>query len=210
MFLNEPNSADALAYLERDRAQTGYVMNLERAWAWRPDVAEAFALVRQQLLAGTSLTPREIALLVCATARALGDPYCSLAWGTRLAGLRGASAVAEVLRGMDPPASTAREIALRRWAEQIVNDPGSASAPDIEELRIAGLSDREIFEATVHVAFRLAFSTVNDALGMLPDHQLVAAAPPQVRAEVTYGRPAAVQLINAMNAADFPQTGDSQ
>jgi uncharacterized peroxidase-related enzyme len=210
MFLNEPNSADALAYLERDRAQTGYVMNLERAWAWRPDVAEAFALVRQQLLAGTSLTPREIALLVCATARALGDPYCSLAWGTRLAGLRGASAVAEVLRGMDPPASTAREIALRRWAEQIVNDPGSASALDIEKLRIAGLSDREIFEATVHVAFRLAFSTVNDSLGMLPDHQLVVAAPPQVRAGVTYGRAAAVQLINAMNPSDVPQTGDSQ
>jgi uncharacterized peroxidase-related enzyme len=208
MFLDEPNSADAQTYLEKDRVQTGYVMNLERAWAWRPDVAEAFAIVRQQLLAGSSLTPREIALLVCATARALGDPYCSLAWGTRLAGLRGASAVAEVLRGVDPAASTPREIALRRWAEQVVNDPGSASALDVEKLRIAGLSDREIFEATVHVAFRLAFSTVNGALGMLPDHQLVVEAPPQIRAEITYGRPAAVQLINAMNSSDFPQTGD--
>lgn len=210
MFLDEPTTTAALAYLERDRVQSGYVMNLERAWAWRPDVAEAFALVRRQLVAATSLTPREIALLGCTTARALGDPYCSLAWGMRLAGLRGASAVADVLRGMDPPASTAREIALRRWAEQIVNDPSAASAMDIQKMRIVGLSDREIFEATVYVAFRLAFSTVNDSLGTLPDHQLVAAAPPQVRAGVTYGRPAAVRLINAINPSNFPPTGDSQ
>jgi uncharacterized peroxidase-related enzyme len=209
MFLHEPTGTDALRYLERDRAQSGYVMNLERAWAWRPDVAEAFALVRQQLLADTSLTPREIALLVCTTARALSDPYCSLAWGTRLAGLRGASAVAEVLRGMDPPASTAREIALRRWAERIVSDPNSTNTTDIQQMRLAGLSDREIFEATVHVAFRLAFSTVNSSLGTLPDHQLVAAAPPPVRAEVTYGRSAAVQLINTIKPSGFLPTGDS-
>jgi uncharacterized peroxidase-related enzyme len=209
MFLDEPTTAQASAYLARDRARTGYVMNLERAWAWRPDVAEAFALVRKTLLAGTRLTSREIALLGCTTARALGDPYCSLAWGKRLAGLRGAAAVAEVLRGMDPSASTAREIALRRWAEQIVDDPGSATALDVEKLRIAGLSDQEVFEATVHVAFRIAFSTVNDSLGTLPDRELVATAPPQIRAEVTFGRAAAVQLIKTANA-DFPQPGDSR
>jgi alkylhydroperoxidase/carboxymuconolactone decarboxylase family protein YurZ len=35
--------------------------------------------------------------------------------------------------------------------------------------------DEEIFDATVFVAFRLAFSTVNDALGARPDLQLAAA-----------------------------------
>ena len=135
------------------------------------------------------MTPREIALLVCATARVLGDSYCSLAWGTKLAGMRGAAAVAEVLHGVDPPASTAREVALRQWAEQIVRDPNGASATQVEDLRTAGLSDREIFEATVHVAFRLAFSAVNDALGARPDHELVTAAPAEIRAAVTYGRP---------------------
>ncbi len=102
MFLNEPSTAKAAAYLEKDRAESGYVMNLERAWAWRPDLAEGFALLRKQLIERTSLTPREIALLVCATARVFGDSYCSLAWGTKLAGMRGAAAVAEVLRGVDP------------------------------------------------------------------------------------------------------------
>ena len=38
------------------------------------------------------------------------------------------------------------------------------------------------------VAFRLAFSTVNDALGAVPDKQLADAAPEPVRAAVSYGR----------------------
>ncbi len=189
MFLSEPSTAEAAAHLEKDRAGSGYVMNLERAWAWRPDLAEGFASLRKQLIDQTSLTPREVALLVCTTARVLGDSYCSLAWGTKLAGMRGAAAVAEVLQGEDPPESTGREVALRRWAEQIVRDPNGASAMQVDNLRTAGLSDREIFEATVHVAFRLAFSAVNDALGARPDHQLVTATPPEIRAAVTYGRP---------------------
>lgn len=190
MFLNEATTAEAATYLEKDGAENGYVMNLERAWAWRPDLAEGFALLRRQLVERTSLMPTEIALLACATARALGDSYCSLAWGTKLAGMRGAAVVADVLHGLDPPESTAREIALRRWAEQIARDPNGVSATHVETLRRAGVSEREIFEATVHVAFRLAFSTVNDALGARPDHQLVAAAPAEIRAAVTYGRPA--------------------
>jgi uncharacterized peroxidase-related enzyme len=189
MFLNEPSTAEAKAYLEKDRAASGYVMNLERAWAWRPDLAEGFAHLRRQLMERTSLAPTELALLTCTTARALGDSYCSLAWGTKLAGMRGAAAAAEVLRGVDPPASTAREVALRRWAEQIVRDPNGASETQVESLRAAGLSDPEIFEATVHVALRLAFSAVNDALGARPDHELVTAAPAEIRTAVTYGRP---------------------
>jgi alkylhydroperoxidase family enzyme len=188
MFLSEPGTTEAVEFFEKERASDGYLMNFARTWAWRPDVAESFALVRRGLIEQTSLTPREVALLTCTTARALGDAYCSLAWGTKLAGLRGAATAAEVLQGADPISSTPREMALRKWAEQVVRDPNGASAMQVEKMRAAGLSDREIFEATVHVAFRLAFSAVNDALGALPDRELVAAAPPEVRAAVTYGR----------------------
>jgi hypothetical protein len=41
------------------------------------------------------------------------------------------------------------------------------------------------------VALRLAFSTINDALGTQPDAQLALSVPHQVREAVTYGRPAA-------------------
>jgi uroporphyrinogen decarboxylase len=71
------------------------------------------------------------------------------------------------------------------------------TAADVEALRIAGLSEREIFEATVFAAFRMAFSTVNDALGARPDWQLAQAAPRPVRKAVTFGRPSAKPVAGA-------------
>jgi hypothetical protein len=72
-----------------------------------------------------------------------------------------------------------------------VRDPNTTTDSDVARLREVGLGDREIFEATAFIAFRLAFSTVNDALGAAPDRQLADAAPDVVRAAVSYGRPPA-------------------
>jgi alkylhydroperoxidase family enzyme len=80
---------------------------------------------------------------------------------------------------------------LAGWARKVVADPNGTSAKDLEALRAAGLTEREVFEATVFVAFRLAFSTVNDALGVRPDSELAEAVPKEVSAAVTFGRPAA-------------------
>jgi alkylhydroperoxidase family enzyme len=81
-----------------------------------------------------------------------------------------------------------RESALARWARQVVRAPNAISAADVDHLRTAGFTDEEIINATVFVAFRLGFSTVNDALGARPDMQLAAAAPMEVRKAVNYGR----------------------
>jgi alkylhydroperoxidase/carboxymuconolactone decarboxylase family protein YurZ len=62
------------------------------------------------------------------------------------------------------------------------------AAQVVARLREVGLGDREIFEATALIAFRLAFSTINDALGAAPDRQLADAAPDPIRAAVSYGR----------------------
>jgi hypothetical protein len=70
----------------------------------------------------------------------------------------------------------------------VVEDPNATTREDVEELKAAGLSEAEIFEATLFVAFRLAFSTVNDALGTRPDRRLAQSVPPAVLASVTFGR----------------------
>lgn len=67
-------------------------------------------------------------------------------------------------------------------------DPNATSPADVQSLRDVGLSDRAIFEATAHIAFRLAFSTVNDALAAAPDAQVVETAPVALRMAVTSGR----------------------
>ena len=75
------------------------------------------------------------------------------------------------------------------WARQVVAEPNATTAADVQSLGAAGFTEREIFEATTFIAFRLAFSTINDALGIQPDWQLAETAHPAVREAVTFGRP---------------------
>jgi uncharacterized protein YciW len=189
MFLDHaPPSASVDRLVASDLESDGYVMNLTRLWSWRPDVADAFVDTRDVLLGDCELTPADVALLVAATAAARADSYCSLAWGRRLAEHIGPEAAASVvgggLEGLDERART-----LTTWARHVVADPNATTPTDVQGLRDVGLSDRAIFEATAHIAFRLAFSTVNDALGAAPDAQAAEAAPEAVRRAVTFGRP---------------------
>ena len=190
MFLPIPKTTDEVERIYKsNQAAQGFVMNLTSAWAWRPDVFESFAALRGQLTSSSGLSKRDQAVLVCATASQLQDSYCSLAWGKTLAAEAGAATAAAVLTGSDDTALTARDRALVAWARKVVADPNSTTPSDIVTLRSAGLDDCAIFEATAFVAFRLAFSTVNDALGANPDWQLFNSVPPEVRSAVTYGRP---------------------
>ncbi len=189
MFLSMPSPSEASSSLyARDIADDGYVSNLTRLWAWRPDVFDSFLNTRRVLTEKATLSLRERAILVCATAANVGDSYCALAWGRTLASETDPTTAAEVLQRKEPSALTARERALATWARQVVRDPNAITAEDVDRLRRAGVTDEEIFNATVFVAFRLAFSTVNDALGACPDAPLAEAAPATVRDAVNYGR----------------------
>jgi uncharacterized peroxidase-related enzyme len=189
MFLSAPPDSDATADFYRAiHEEEGFVMNFSRLWAWRPETSAAFSALRSALMAKSPLSSRERAVLVCATAASVGDSYCSLAWGTMLAAETDPSTAAAVLRGRDGAALGARETALANWARKVASDPNSTAAADVEALRAVGLSEQEIFDATALVAFRVAFTTVNDALGARPDWQLADAAPAAVREAVTYGR----------------------
>jgi uncharacterized peroxidase-related enzyme len=192
MFLqNAPDNEAAARLYQSDLDKRGFVMNFNRAWAWRPDVAEAFLALRGMLTSTSSLSPREQALLTCAMASTLGDSYCSLAWGKMLAASSDPSTAAAVLSASPSAGSlTPREEALAAWARKVVDNPNGTTAQHLAALRAAGCSEKDIFEATAFIAFRLAFSTVNDALGVRPDRQIADGAPPEVRRAVAYGRPA--------------------
>jgi uncharacterized peroxidase-related enzyme len=189
MFIAAPDeSADTARIYKATSDAQGFVMNLAKAWAWRPDVFEGFASLRNLLTSQSSLTKRDQAVLVCAMASRLGDAYCSLAWGKMLSQEAGASLAAAVIRNTADAALTDRDRAMADWARKVAGNPNGTEAPDVNALRAVGLDDRAIFEATVFVAFRLAFSTVNDAMGIAPDWQLAESVPGQVRAAVSYGR----------------------
>ena len=189
-FLEEaPVTAQAQALFDEDLADSGYVWNVSRLWAYQPDTVEKLFELMSQAFKPSGLRFRQRGILVTATASALGDSYCSLAWGGKLSGVSDPSLAAGVLDGTDT-GLTDQENALASWARKIVKDPNTTTPADIQELREAGLADDQIFAITAFVALRLAFSTINDALGSSPDEQLVKSLPPVVTAAVTYGRPA--------------------
>jgi alkylhydroperoxidase family enzyme len=173
---------------DEDLEEHGFVMNSSRLWAYAPDVCESlFGLLGTVTRLG-SLSLRQRGILVAAAASTLGDAYCSLAWGSRLAHESSATLAGNVLRGVDDGLDDS-EKALATWARRVVSDPNAVTDGNVEELRSAGFSDTQIFAITVYVAGRLAFSTVNGALGAQPDHDLVASVAPEVRDAVQYGRP---------------------
>ena len=188
-FLAAPEETDGVrALYAEDVADAGFVMNASRVWGHRPELQEQLFALLSAAASAAGLSFRQRGVLVAATASARQDSYCSLAWGRRLAKQVGPDAAASVvaggLEGLDE-----RARALTIWARQVVVDPNATSPADVQSLRDVGLSDRAIFEATAHIAFRLAFSTVNDALAAAPDAQVAEAAPEAVRQAVTFGRP---------------------
>jgi uncharacterized peroxidase-related enzyme len=188
-FLEAPVlTAEAQRIFAEDITDFGYVMNVSRLWAYQPaTVTGLFGLLRQ-VNATDNLSFRERAILVAACAPARGDSYCSLAWGTKLANASDVSTAVGVLRGTDKGLST-QERAMARWARQVARDPNATTAADVQALRDAGFTDSQIFTITVFVALRLAFATVNDALGALPDAALRSTAPADVLDAVSFGRP---------------------
>jgi uncharacterized peroxidase-related enzyme len=189
VFLEDPPpSKEVESEFAADREEDGYVNNLTRLWAWRPGLFDGLRALRTGLMDSSALTDRDWAVLTTATVSQSNDSYCALAWGARLTELSDAETAAQVLSGLPASALSERESALAEWARKVVRDPNATTSDDVARLREVGLGDREIFEATAYIAFRIALATVNDALGAAPDKQLADAAPEPVRRAVTYGR----------------------
>jgi uncharacterized peroxidase-related enzyme len=190
-FLNPPELTDEVRELyAEDVAEDGYVMNVSLVWGYRPSLQERLFAMLKDLSREYELTMRQRGILVAACASAFGDSYCALKWGTRLAAESDARTASSVLRGQDAGLSDA-ERAMAAWARKVARDPNEIDEHDVQVLRDAGLEDAQIFAITVFVALRIAFSTVNDALGARPDAALRKSTPRAVLDAVTFGRPIA-------------------
>jgi len=186
LTIPEPDAA-ARRLFEGDLVEPGFVMNTSRLWAYQPSTLEAMFDVMRLALAACPLTVRERGVLVAATAATLGDAYCSIAWGWKLADAADETTAAGVLRG-DDSGLTASERALAAWARKVAADPNRTSGSDVQELRDAGYGDEQIFGITVYLAMRVAFATVNDALGTRPDAEYRDRAPAAILDSITFGR----------------------
>ena len=183
-----PESAAADRLFAHDREAFGFVMNLSRAWAHQPEVHDDLFALLGRTADAAGLTYRQRGVLISALASTMRDPHCSLAWGTRLAGAAGDEVAADVLGGEDD-----RLDADRAGARRV----GPAGGPGPQRHRRRGGRGPARGRVTTtgrsppsrcSWPSRIAFSTVNDALGARPGPELVASAPAAVRDAVTYGR----------------------
>ena len=171
-LLTVPEVSDEIQRLyDDDVDKLGFGMNASQVWAHDPAAHDAlFDLINNVARAG-SLTFRQRGVLVSACASTMGDSYCSLAWGWKLASAAGADVAGGVLRGDDDLLDDS-DRALARWARRVTRDPNTATATDVDALRAAGFTDAQIFAITTFIGLRIAFSTVNEALGARPDREL--------------------------------------
>jgi alkylhydroperoxidase family enzyme len=187
-FLSEPlPSAEVERLYAQDLEGSGYVARLTRLWAHSPRALDSLSELLGLVVAQAGLSYRQRALLVSAAASAMSDSYCSLAWGTKLAAASDSAIASEILGGRSRLPREDR--VLVTWARTVVRDPNSTTPSDVDELRSLGFDDRQFLALTIYLGLRVAFSTVNDALGAAPDAELAERAPRAVRDRVTFGRP---------------------
>ncbi|MGC1238232.1 MAG: methyltransferase domain-containing protein [Acidimicrobiales bacterium] len=199
-FLQMPKVSEAAQRMfDEDVDDYGFVMNASRLWAYAPEVCERLFELLGSVTKLGSLNLRQRGILVAATASTLGDAYCSLAWGSKLAHETSATIAGNVLRGVDEGLDDS-EKALATWARRVVSDPNRVTEMNVDELRNVGFTDTQIFAITVFVAGRLAFSTINDALGAQPDYELLEGVAREVRDAVTFGRPAEGSMEFGVNS----------
>jgi len=101
-FLEEPPISEPIrALFDEDVKETGYVWNVSRLWAYQLGTMEQLYALMSQAFKESGLSYRQRGILVTATASTLGDSYCSLAWGGKLAGASDPRTAAAVLSGED-------------------------------------------------------------------------------------------------------------
>ena len=137
-FLEEPAaSAQAQELFDEDLAEDGFVWNVSRLWAHQPDTLRQLFELMSQAFRASGLSFRQRGILVTAAASTLGDSYCSLAWGGKLAEASDAPLAAGVLSG-DDAGLTDQEKALADWARKVAKDPNATTPADIRRSATAG------------------------------------------------------------------------
>jgi uncharacterized peroxidase-related enzyme len=132
----------------RLEATDGFVPNLLRAYAWRPDRLRAWFAHYRQLLEpteGLSLVDREMIAVVVSAANECAYCLASHGWGLRRA-LDDPSTADRVARDHRTAGLDDRLVAILDYAQKLSRDPSSGDDADIAQLRGHGLSLTDMWD----------------------------------------------------------------
>lgn len=185
--VDEADATDDVAVIyERDIDRMGYLPNYTRTFSIHPGAYEAW----RHLIAAIAkpMDERRYELATIGAATRLRSSYCSLAHGAILADKFFAPDA--LIRILAEPADSALDEAdslVVEFAAKVAGDATTVGVDDIEELRSAGLSDRDIFDVILAAAARSFYSKVLDATGTLAD-PAYRDLDPELRQALTVGR----------------------
>jgi len=170
---------------QADLEQQGYVANMTRVFAHRPELWAAWRELVGALR--RSMDWRRYELVTVAAAQELRSSYCMLAHGKVLVEeFYDADQVRAIVEGHGPLDEVDR--AVMELGAKVARDARAVTADDIARLRALGLSDGEILDVVATASARCFFSKALDALGAEPD-AAYRALDPAMRDELVVGRP---------------------
>jgi uncharacterized peroxidase-related enzyme len=150
------------------KAQMGFVMETARCMTTRPDLLPIYTDFSDKIRAGFSLG--EWRLITLIAAKHIRSTYCSYVYGKQLIDNLGSKEVVmAVQRDFRNAALSARDVAMLDYAEKITIDASQVTQADIDRLRGAGFTDRQISDIALCAAFRAFVSRFFDATGAEPE-----------------------------------------
>ena len=191
MFIDAPDESavdgEVAEWYERQRSSWGYLPNYAPAFASRPDVAEAWNTLNNAVRG--HMERRRFELVTIAAARTYRSTYCMAAHCKFLRDDCGDESAMLAVASDPSEGLGAADRAVVDFAAQVARDASTITEADVQRLRDHGLSDPEVVDVVLAAAARGFFTKVLDALGVQADAQLGATFEPEVRDQVTVGRP---------------------
>jgi uncharacterized peroxidase-related enzyme len=173
-MINEPDATGPLGALyKRFGNPDGTVDNVLKVHSLNPESLRAHcALYVQSMHRPGPLTRAEREMVGVTVSRLNGCEYCREHHARGLARLLPADrkGVAEAVRVGDLSKLSERERAMCSYAAKLTLDPASVARPDVEALREAGLTDREVLDVAQVAAYFAYANRIALGLGAELEH----------------------------------------
>jgi uncharacterized peroxidase-related enzyme len=151
----------------------GFVPNVFRAFAWRPERFAKWRAHIEDLMEGTeTLTAAEREMVAVAVSMSNGCLYCLTSHGWSLRHLLGDPVLGDRITldyrraGLSP-----RQVAMLDYAVKITEAPLECEEDDVEELRAHGFSDEDVWDIAELAAMFNYTTRLVSAAGLLPNRE---------------------------------------
>ncbi|MGZ3503711.1 MAG: peroxidase-related enzyme [Vulcanimicrobiaceae bacterium] len=157
----------------KNREKIGFVPNVFRAYAKRPEHFRAFMQYHDVLMKGEGgLSRVEREAIVVAVSSENRCQYCMVAHGAALRVLSKDSIVSEQIANNWRTADLSpRMRAILAFASRVNEPRFAASEHEIDELHLAGLSDEDIWDVAAIAAFFGFSNRMAGVMDMRPNHE---------------------------------------